>query len=167
MRCRVGEKDQRRRQAAFVLMKMVLSDPGAVETQSFGVANLFGSQPIALTWRDVVQQASEKTPVVYASCDLLVRGGKVGNSGNKLAGILMLRSAEQSAHIAMFNNLARPQYRHAVGDTANRRQIVGDKQIGQSQLLLQLLQQGENLRLDGNVQRRSRFIEDKDRRFKD
>ena len=91
----------------------------------------------------------------------------MGNSGNKLAGILMLRSAEQSAHIAMFNNLARPQYRHAVGDTANRRQIVGDKQIGQSQLLLQLLQQGENLRLDGNVQRRSRFIEDKDRRFKD
>jgi len=79
----------------------------------------------------------------------------------------MLRSAEQSADIAMFNNLARPQYRHAVGDTANRRQIVGDKQIGQSQLLLQLLQQGENLRLDGNVQRRSRFIEDKDRRFKD
>ena len=28
----VGEKDQRRRQAAFVLMKMVLSDPRAVES---------------------------------------------------------------------------------------------------------------------------------------
>jgi hypothetical protein len=44
----VGEKDQRRRQAAFVLMKMVLGNPRAVEAQAFRVANLFGGQPVAL-----------------------------------------------------------------------------------------------------------------------
>ena len=56
----VGEKDQRRRQAAFVLMKMVLSDPRAVESQAFRVANLLGGQPVALFRRGVVQQTGEK-----------------------------------------------------------------------------------------------------------
>lgn len=91
----------------------------------------------------------------------------MGNRGDKLAGIVMLRGAEQSADVAVFNHLSRPQHRHAVGDTAHRRQIVSDKQIAQPQLLLKLLQQRENLRLHRDVQRRSRFIEDKDRRFKD
>ena len=39
MRRNVGKKQQRRRQAAFILMEVVLRDPGAVKTVAFGVAS--------------------------------------------------------------------------------------------------------------------------------
>lgn len=61
--CRhVGEKDQRRRQAAFMLVEVMLGNPRAVKTETFGVANLFGCQPVALLRRGRVQQAGEKKP---------------------------------------------------------------------------------------------------------
>jgi hypothetical protein len=59
--CRyVGEKDQRRRQAAFMLVEVMLGNPRAVKAETFGVANLFGCQPVALLRRGRVQQAGEK-----------------------------------------------------------------------------------------------------------
>src|SRR5438552_11236684 len=40
----------------------------------------------------------------------------------------------------------------------HHRQVVGDEQVGQPELLLQLFQQVEHLRLDGHVQRGDGFI---------
>ena len=38
------------------------------------------------------------------------------------------------------------------------REVVGDEQIGQIELLLQVLQEVQDLRLDGHVQRGDRFV---------
>ena len=55
----------------------------------------------------------------------------------------------------------------AVADKANHRQVVGDEQIGQIPLLLQLGQQVQNLRTDGNVQRGDRLVGNDEVRFHD
>ena len=39
MRRNVGQKQQRRRQAAFTFVEVVLGNPGAVKTVAFGVAS--------------------------------------------------------------------------------------------------------------------------------
>ena len=77
----------------------------------------------------------------------------------------MLRLAKQAVDLAVFHNLTGAQYRDALRDATHRRQVVGDKQIGQPQLLLELLKQGQNLRLHRDIQRGSRFVEDQNRRL--
>ena len=47
-----------------------------------------------------------------------------------------------------------------VADMLHHRQIVGNEQIGKPHLLLQIQQQVEYLALNGNIQRRDRFIAD-------
>ena len=47
-----------------------------------------------------------------------------------------------------------------VGDVLDDGQVVGDEQIGQVALFLQLLQQVDDLRLDGHVQRGDRLVAD-------
>ena len=89
----------------------------------------------------------------------------MGNSGDKLAGVIVLRRGEQTVNLTVFDNLSGAQDRHAVGDAAHRGQIVGNKQIGQPQLLLELLQQGQNLRLNRDVERRGGFIQHQDGRL--
>ena len=44
-----------------MLVEVMLGNPRAVKTESFGVANLFGCQPVALLRRASIQQAGEKT----------------------------------------------------------------------------------------------------------
>ena len=46
----------------------------------------------------------------------------MGNRGDKLAGIVMLRGAEQTADVPMFNHLARPQHLYYIetDDTGER-----------------------------------------------
>ena len=77
--CRyVGEKDQRRRQAAFMLVEVMLGNPRAVKTETFGVANLFGCQPVALLRRGRVQQAGEKTQAFTRHAISLLRVDRWG-----------------------------------------------------------------------------------------
>ena len=45
-------------------------------------------------------------------------------------------------------------------DVADDAQVVGDEQVGQPHLALQLQQQVDDLRLDGDVQRRHRLVGD-------
>ena len=78
MRRHVGQKQQRRRQAAFILMEVVLRDPGAVKTVAFGVADLFGCQTIALLRRGVVKQAGEKSQAFSRHANSSVAGEKWG-----------------------------------------------------------------------------------------
>lgn len=74
MRGYVRQKQQRRRQAAFTFVEVVLGNPGAVKTVAFGVADLFSCQTIALLRRSVVEQAGEKSRAFFASCELLRSG---------------------------------------------------------------------------------------------
>jgi hypothetical protein len=48
--------------------------------------------------------------------------------------------------------------RYAVGDVLDHGEIVGDEEIGQVELALQINQQIENLALDGNVERRDGLV---------
>ena len=63
----------------------------------------------------------------------------MGNSGDEFTGIGVQRLAKQAVDLAVFHDLTGAQYRNALRDTPHRRQVVGDKQIGQPQLLLELL----------------------------
>ncbi len=55
-----------------------------------------------------------------------------------------------------------PRYitEHVVGDVAHDLQVVRDEQIGDAQLLLQVHQQVQHLRLDRHVERRHRLVGD-------
>ncbi len=50
--------------------------------------------------------------------------------------------------------------RDPVGDVPDHRQVVRDEQVGQAELLLQVLQQVDDAGLDRHVQRRHRLVED-------
>jgi hypothetical protein len=50
--------------------------------------------------------------------------------------------------------------RNPVGDVPHDREVVRDEQIGELELLLQLLEQIDDLRLDGDVERGDRLVRD-------
>ena len=50
-------------------------------------------------------------------------------------------------------------------DVADHRQVVGDEQVRQVELLPKVLQQVDDLRLDGDIQRRHRFIQHQELRL--
>lgn len=53
---------------------------------------------------------------------------------------------------------------HPVGDIADDGEVVGNEQVGQSELMLEFDQQVEYLRLDRNVERRDGFVANDQRR---
>jgi hypothetical protein len=57
----MGEKHKRRRQSAFILVKMVLRDPRRIKPAAFGVRDLCERQPVALGRVHPVEQPGEKT----------------------------------------------------------------------------------------------------------
>ncbi len=69
-------------------------------------------------------------------CGPVLSGGNLGNGGDQFAGVGLLRGGEQAVYVAMLHHLAGAQHRDAVGDPPDRRQIVGNEQVAQTQLLL-------------------------------
>src|ERR1700682_3673826 len=65
----------------------------------------------------------------------------------------MLRTAVQVVAIRELDDLAQVHDGHAVADVLHHAQIVGDKQIRQPELGLQLGHQVEHLRLNGDIER--------------
>ena len=57
----LGEEDERRRQAAFVLVKMVLRHPGGIEAAALGMHDLRDGQPVALGRVRLIEQAGKET----------------------------------------------------------------------------------------------------------
>ena len=53
----------------------------------------------------------------------------------------------------------------AVRDVAHHRQVVGDHQVGEPQPVLQVLEQVDDLRLHGHVERGHRLVEDDELRL--
>ena len=68
--------------------------------------------------------------------------------------------ANSSSVVRQLDQLADVHHRHPVADVLDHAQVVGDEQVGQAELLLQVLQQVEDLRLDRDVQRRDRLVAD-------
>ena len=60
--------------------------------------------------------------------------------------------------IAVLDNLACVHNINAGGHFGHYAQIVGDQNNGSTQLLFQIVHQIDDLRLDRDIQRRSRFV---------
>src|SRR5690348_826782 len=63
-----------------------------------------------------------------------------------------------------FDDFAEIHNRNTLADVLDHSQIVRDEEIGQMQLLLQILEQVDYLRLDRNVERRHRLVEHEETR---
>ncbi len=75
-------------------------------------------------------------------------------------GIGMHRVAEEFLPLGRFHQPATAHHGNPVGHVVDNRQIVRDEQVCQAEFLLQVFQQIQHLRLNGDVQRRDRLIAD-------
>ena len=80
------------------------------------------------------------------------------HGGEQRLGIGMLRIAVELARVGQLDDAAEIHHRHAVGNVLHHGEIVGDEQIGQVELGLQILQQVDHLRLDRHVERGNRLV---------
>ena len=71
---------------------------------------------------------------------------------------------EQLVAAGNFDDLAEIHHRDAIADVFDNAQVMGDEQEGQVELLLKLLQQIQDPRLDGDIERRHRLVEHKETR---
>ncbi len=72
--------------------------------------------------------------------------------------IWMARLVEQRARIGNFHQSTEIHDADAIGDMLHHRQVMGDEQVGQAELILQVLQQVDHLRRDRHVERRNRLV---------
>ena len=72
----------------------------------------------------------------------------------------MLADAVQLSGRRDFHNLAEIHHRHAIAHVLDHPQIVGDEQISETELLLQIEQHVQDLGLDRYVERRDRLVGD-------
>ena len=81
------------------------------------------------------------------------------------AGIGVLRAAEDLVAAADLHRAAEVHHHHLVGDVPHHREIVADEEIGEAELVLQVGEDVQHLRLDRDVERRYRLVEDQDLRL--
>ena len=77
----------------------------------------------------------------------------------------MERLRVQRVRRRLLHDAAQIHHSDDIGDMTNDGQVVRDHHIGQSQPVLQLLQQVDNLCLDRDVQRGDRLVSDDQIRF--
>ncbi|ELZ80681.1 hypothetical protein C454_10261 [Haloferax gibbonsii ATCC 33959] len=91
-----------------------------------------------------------------------------GGSGNALQQRLrvgVFRRLEQLVCRAEFDHVAEVHHGDAVADVADDRKVVGDKEVRQPELRLEVVEQVQHLRLHGHVERRHRLVEHDEVRF--
>ena len=72
----------------------------------------------------------------------------------------MLRPGEQVALVGELDDLAEIHHRDAVADVLDHREVVGDEEIGEPELALQVGQEVYYLRLHRDVESRDRLVAD-------
>ena len=94
--------------------------------------------------------------------DALLRGVGVGHRHRRQQrlGVGVLRPREQRGAVGDLDDLAEIHDRDAVADVLDDRDVVGDEQIGEAELALQVAQQVDDLRLHRDVERRDRLVAD-------
>ncbi len=75
-------------------------------------------------------------------------------------GIGVSRRGEEFGGRCLLDDLAGIHHGHPVGDARYQAQVVGDEDNGRTEFPLQVAQQVQDLRLDGDVQRRGGFVGD-------
>ena len=72
----------------------------------------------------------------------------------------MLRPLQHSLARALLDDAPGVHHGHMVGDVLDDADVVGDEEVGQAELALQLFEQVEDLRLHAHIQRRGRLVAD-------
>ena len=80
--------------------------------------------------------------------------------GQQRLRVRMQRIVEQFVAVGEFDDAAEIHHRDALAEMPHHREIVRDEQIGQAELLAQILEQVHHLRLDRYIKRRHRFVAD-------
>ena len=76
----------------------------------------------------------------------------------------MRRRGEELPHRGLLDDLAVVHHRDAVAELSDDAEIVGDQQHAAGVLVDQRPQEAQDLRLDGDVERRGRLVGDEQRR---
>lgn len=106
---------------------------------------------------------------IHGGCDLtadqftgrlVLANHRNGDGGKKRLGIGMHWIGKQLIGPCLFHHLAQIHDRDVVREILDDREVMGDKDIGKSNVLLQLFQQVQDLRLNRNVQCGNRFVAD-------
>ena len=150
--------------------KVVLPEPGLADhRQGLAGAQL---QRQAVHGLDVIDRAPEHA-LLDREPDLDVVGlehdrrtgprlgrASLGLGGHQMARVGMLRPLEHIGRLALLDDLAGVHDIHAIRHVPHDAKIVRDEQHGHAALPLQRLEQIENLRLDGDVERSGRLVGD-------
>jgi len=93
---------------------------------------------------------------------LLASDGRVGDGYRRQQrlGIGVLRVGKQGFLVGVFDDFAQIHHRDAMADVFDHGQIMGDEQVRQVQLRLQIHQQVNNLGLDRDIKGRDRLVTD-------
>ena len=75
-------------------------------------------------------------------------------------GVGVHRVLVESSSVADLDDLAEVHDGDAVGDVPDDRQVVGDEDVGEAELVLQVLEQVDDLRLDRHVEGGDRLVAD-------
>ena len=75
-------------------------------------------------------------------------------------GVRVQRPVERRLGGALLDDPAEVHHHHPVGHVPHDGQVVGDEQVGDAELLLQLVEQVQHLRLHREVERRDRLVAD-------
>ena len=81
-----------------------------------------------------------------------------GYRAQQRLGVRMQRALVQEVTRRQLDDLADVHDRHTVRNVAHHAQVVGNEQVGQVELPLQLLEQVDHLRLDRHVKGRDRLV---------
>ena len=87
------------------------------------------------------------------------------HGGDEGARILVLRTPQDVVRRPLLDQLALPHHRDAVGDLRHHAEIMRDEQDGGAVAALQLLEQAQDLRLGGDVERGGRLVGNDERGF--
>ena len=87
------------------------------------------------------------------------------HGGDQRARVVVLRAGEDIFGAAVLDQHAMPHHGHPVGDLGHHAEVVGDEHDGGAVPGLQLLEQLEDLRLGGDVERGGGLIGDDQRRL--
>ena len=92
-------------------------------------------------------------------------GLHVGDRGDQLGGIGVLRPLEDVRGAALLDDPAVLHHRHPVGDLGDHAEIVGDEHHRHAAPGLEIADQAQDLRLRGDVEGRGRLVGDQHLRF--
>jgi hypothetical protein len=87
-----------------------------------------------------------------------------GDGRDELAGVVVTRIVEDVCDVALFDDVTGPHDGDTVTDLTDDRQIVGDEQIPDAVVALQIGEQCQDLRLHGDVERGHRFVQNQQAR---